>query len=308
MVIQFDDVQAAAERIEPYVFRTPVVPCERLSSMLGCDVAFKAENLQHIGAFKARGATNAVMCLSTTAAERGVVTHSSGNHAAALARAAKLRRIPAHVVMPANSLANKIQAVRSFGVEPVFCEADAESRAQTAQQLQQQTGATMIHPYDDAAVIAGQGTVGCEIVEQWPQVEIIVVPIGGGGLLAGILTAVKAIRPEIKVVAAEPELADDAARSLQSGRREMPTRYDTIADGLRTSVGEMTFPIIRSMLDDIVLVSEESIRSATRLLADAAHLVAEPSGAVSLAAVMAQANMFAGRNVVAVVSGGNAAG
>ena len=183
-MLSLDDIQAAARRIEDYVLRTPVIPCERISKLAGCRLSFKAENLQHVGAFKARGATNAVMSLSDEVARRGVVTHSSGNHAAALARAASIRKIPAHVVMPENSLANKIEAVRSYGVEPVFCEPDARSRTETARLLQERTGATMVHPYDDPAVMAGQGTVGIEILEQVPNVEIVVVPIGGGGLAA----------------------------------------------------------------------------------------------------------------------------
>jgi threonine dehydratase len=303
--ISINDVRAAQKRIARYSLRTPLVFSEPLSREHGCRIHFKAENLQCVGAFKARGAANAVMLLSDAAAARGVVTHSSGNHAAALARAAGLRSIPAFVVMPGNSARNKIAAVRSYGVEPVFCEPTAESRAETAESLRRQTGATMIHPYDDPTVMAGQGTVGLEVLEQLPDVDAIFVPVGGGGLLAGILTAVKALHPAVKVIAAEPELADDTARSLRSGRREMPARYDSVADGLRTSVGELTFPIIRSLLDDIVLVSEQSIIEATRAIAQRAHLIAEPSGAVAFAALTQTAKRFAGQSVAVVISGGN---
>jgi len=303
--ISINDVRAAQKRIARYSLRTPLVFSEPLSREHGCRIHFKAENLQCVGAFKARGAANAVMSLSDAAAARGVVTHSSGNHAAALARAAGLRSIPAFVVMPGNSARNKIAAVRSYGVEPVFCEPTAESRAETAESLRRQTGATMIHPYDDPTVMAGQGTVGLEVLEQLPDVDAIFVPVGGGGLLAGILTAVKALRPDVTVIAAEPEWADDTARSLQSGRREMPTRYDSVADGLRTSVGELTFPIIQSLVDDVVLVSEEAIRDATRAIARRARLIAEPSGAVAFAALTQTAERFAGKSVAVVISGGN---
>lgn len=305
LAINLDDIRDAAKRIEPYVIRTPTLHCEIISKELGCNVYFKAENLQHIGAFKARGATNAVMKLDDELAARGVVTHSSGNHAAALARAAKLRGIPAYIVMPHNSASNKITAVRSFGVDPVFCEPTAESRAATAESLRRQTGATLVHPYDDPPVMAGQGTVGLEVIDQLAKLDVVMVPVGGGGLLSGVLTAVKAIRPEVRVFAAEPRMADDAARSLASGQIERPTRYDTIADGLRTPLGERTFPVIQSLLDDIFLVSERSIRTSMRTLAESAHLVVEPSGAVALAALNQVADRFHGQTVAVVLTGGN---
>jgi threonine dehydratase len=304
-VIDFSDIERAAETIAPHVVTTPVVPSEVISSRLGCRVAFKAENLQHAGAFKARGATNAVMSLDDEVASRGVVTHSSGNHAAALARAASLRGIPAYVVMPENSSEKKIAAVRGYGVEPVFCEPSNAAREETAERVRQQTGATLIHPFDHPAVMAGQGTVGLEILKQVDRLDVILVPVGGGGLLAGILTAVKSRRPEVAVIAVEPEWANDAARSLMTGEIQMPTRYDTIADGLRTALGVNTFPIIRRFLDEIVLVEEDQIRTATRALAEDVHLVAEPSGAVTLAALQQYPGRFQSLNVVAVVSGGN---
>lgn len=303
--IQLADVQQAAEVIRPHVVRTPLVPSESLSRRYECRLSFKAENLQHIGAFKARGATNAVLTLDADRASRGVITHSSGNHAAALARAATLRSIPAYVVMPSNSSARKIEAVRGYGIEPRLCEPTTEARELAADQLQQETGATLIHPYDHPAVIAGQGTVGLEILEQCETVDTILVPVGGGGLLAGVLIAVKALRPEVTVIACEPAWADDAARSLVAGTRQMPTRYDTIADGLRTALGVQTFPIIRDLLDEILLVDEDAIRRAMRTLAEDVHLVAEPSGAVTLAAIAQYPQRFRDRSVVAVISGGN---
>ena len=284
---------------------TPLVQNDPLSRDLDCFLHFKCENLQHIGAFKTRGACNAVFSLSEEAARRGVVTHSSGNHAAALARAATIRGIPAHIVMPHNSLENKLAAVRAFGVAPVLCEPDADSRKRAAEKIEKATGATLIHPYNDSAVIAGQGTVGLEILEQSTEIDTVVVPVGGGGLLSGLLIAVKSLRPEIEVIAAEPEWADDAARSLRSGRIEKPTRYDTIADGLRTPLGDLTFPVMQALLDDILLVDEPTIEQATRLIAAKARLIAEPSGAVSLAAVIQHRARFRNRNTVVVISGGN---
>ncbi len=304
-LISLSDIQQAAERISSGVLRTPCLVSERLSQELGCQVHIKAESLQHIGAFKARGALNAVLMLDEETAARGVVTHSSGNHAAALVRAARVRGIPAHVVMPENSAKNKIAAVRFYGVEPVFCEPTAEARENVAEKVRQETGATLIHPYNHPHVMAGQGTVGLEILDQLPGVETIVAPVGGGGLMSGILTAIKALKPDVSVIAAEPELADDAFRSLKSGSIEMPTRYDTIADGLRSPLGSNTFPIIRDLVDDILLVSEASIRTAMRSLAEAAGLVAEPSGAVALAAVTQHHARFNNQQVVVVVSGGN---
>ncbi len=304
-MIALEDVERAAERIAPHVVVTPVVPSETLSRRLGCQVALKAENLQHIGAFKARGATNAVMGLDDETAARGVLTHSSGNHAAALARAATIRGVPAYVVMPGNSSEKKIAAVRGYGIEPVFCEPSTEAREEAAQRLREETGATLIHPYDTPAVIAGQGTVGLEILRQVEELDAILVPVGGGGLLSGILMAVKSLKPEVAVIAVEPEWANDAARSLMLGSIQMPTRYDTIADGLRTALGINTFPIIRRLLDEILLVDEDQIRHAMRSLAEEAHLVAEPSGAVTLAALQQHASRFQGLRVVAVISGGN---
>jgi len=304
-VINLSEIQRAADRIAEHVVRTPVVHSETISDRIGCRVLFKAECLQYVGAFKARGATNAVMSLSDADAIRGVVTHSSGNHAAALARAARLRGIPAHVVMPENSSPKKIAAVRSFGVDPVFCEPSTPAREATAESLRKQTGATMVHPFESPAVIAGQGTVGLELLEQIESLDAILLPVGGGGLLAGILTAVKSLRPEVKVFAVEPALADDTARSLQAGSPQRPTRYDTVADGLRTEVGKNTFPIIKKWVDDLFLVQEQSILAAMRKIAEEARLVAEPSGAVAFAGLVENATRFHDQTVAVVISGGN---
>jgi threonine dehydratase len=303
--LDLQQIQQAQQRIAQWIVQTPLVHCEELSAQYGLKLGCKAENLQYVGAFKARGASNAVLQLDFDSARRGVVTHSSGNHAAALARAASKRDIPAHIVMPHNSAKKKIQAVRNFGFEPYFCEPSAPERAAAAAKVQDETGAVMVHPYDDAHVMAGQGTVGLEILQQWSSVDIVVVPVGGGGLLSGMLVAIKSLKPRVQIYAAEPEWADDAARSLAAGTIQMPTRYDSIADGLRTSLGQLTFPIIQQYLDGIVCVSESEILTATRQLAMSARLVAEPSGAVSLAAAIKMAPCWLGKNVCVVVSGGN---
>ena len=303
--IQLNDIRQAAERIRPHVLMTPAVEAWRLHQELGCRLHFKCENLQYGFAFKARGACNAVFSLSDEDAAKGVVTHSSGNHAAALARGAVLRGLKAHIVMPHNSARVKLEAVRSLGVEPILCEPDSASREATAADVQRQTGATMIHPFNDARVIAGQGTAALEILRQVPDVDTIIVPVGGGGLLAGTLMAVKSIRPDIRVFAAEPAWADDACRSLKSGNIEPALRTDTIADGLRTPLGTLTFPIIQHFVDDVLCVDEATILRATARLAQRCRLVAEPSGAVPLGAIMQHGTMFAGSNTVALVSGGN---
>ena len=304
-VVNPADIQAAATRIAPHVLRTPSIHSESLSKRLGCQVWFKPENLQHTGAFKTRGAVNAVMSLSEEEASKGVVTHSSGNHAAALARAATIRGIEAHVVMPKNSSRKKIDAVRSFGVEPIFCETSSQARSEMAEKVREKTGAAMVHPINDPRVIAGQGTVASELVAQIDGLDAVLVPVGGGGLISGILMLIKSLHPHIKVYAVEPALADDTARSLKAGHREMPVRYDTIADGLRSEVGVNTFPIIRHFVDDLFLVDEVLIGSAMRTLAEDAHLVAEPSGAVSFAGLISMKQQFAGKTVAAVITGGN---
>jgi threonine dehydratase len=276
-----------------------------LDEAAGADIFLKCENFQHVGAFKARGACNAVLSLDEAAARRGVVTHSSGNHAAAVARAAAIRGVPATIVMPHNSAANKIEAVKSYGVRLVLCEPTAEARQSTADAVIAETGGTLIHPYDDPRTIAGQGTVALELLEQTEGLDVLLVPVGGGGLLSGCLIVIKTLRPQMQVFAAEPALADDAYRSLHSGRIEPPLRYDTIADGLRTPLGTHTFPIIRRLVDEILLVEEAEIVRCTRLLLEAAKLVVEPSGAVPLAALMNNTERFQGRKVGIVLSGGN---
>lgn len=303
--IQLSDIQEAAERIRSRIVTTPTIPCGPLSDAIGCDAFFKLENLQHAGAFKTRGATNAILQLSQSQKSAGVVTHSSGNHGAALARAAQAERVPATIVMPHNSSPFKIRNVQRFGAEIVFSDPDEPSRQAAADQIQQKTGAHFIHPFNDPHVMAGQGVVALELLEQAPNIDTVIIPVGGGGLLSGCLIAIKALRPDIRVIAAEPKLADDAYRSWRSGKLEQPTRYDTIADGLRTPLGSNTFPIIHQLVDDILLVEEDPIRSAMNDLRLQTQHSVEPSGAIGLAAAL-ESGAAANRAALAiVVTGGN---
>ena len=303
--LTLESIREAHERIRPYVHRTPVITCASLDREAGTSLFFKCENLQKTGAFKARGACNAVMALDEASARLGVATHSSGNHAAALARAAALRGIPAHVVMPENSLPNKIAAVRAYGGMVTLCEATLEARESAAERIVASTGAVLIHPYDDPRIIAGQGTAAVEFLEQVPDLDVLMTPVGGGGLLAGTLIAAKASAAHIRVVAGEPALADDAFRSWRCGSIQQPERTDTVADGLRTALGNHTFPIIRDRVDDILLASEEAILRATRMIMQFAKTVVEPSAAVPLAALLENAPGLTNQRVGIILSGGN---
>jgi threonine dehydratase len=301
----FDDVMAAAERIEGHVHRTPVAACATLDEMAGCRLHLKCEQLQKVGAFKARGATNAVFSLDDDAAATGVCTHSSGNHAAALARAAGLRGIPAHIVMPASAPPVKRAAVAGYGAQITECEPTLEARETTLARVQARTGATFIHPYDDPRVIAGQGTAALELLDEVDGLDALVVPVGGGGLASGTVTAAAGWRFGVEVWGAEPEGADDAFRSLRDGRRYPSVRPDTIADGLLTALSDRTFRILYRGLTGILTVDDDAIVRAMRLIWQRAKLVVEPSAAVPLAAVLEHPTHFAGRSVGLILSGGN---
>jgi threonine dehydratase/serine racemase len=280
----FADVRAAAARIAGHVHRTPVVTSSTLDAELGARVFFKCENFQKVGAFKARGATNAVLALDARAASRGVVTHSSGNHGAALAFAANLRGVPATVVMPSDAPAVKLAAVRGYGADVVLC-ARSEREA-TAQRVVSERGATMVHPFDDLAVIAGQGTAALELIEEVADLDVLVAPVGGGELLAGTTLVMNALRPRGTVVGAEPMAVDDAHRSLRDGVRH-PAVQDakTVADRLMTGLGQPNFAILRSADVQVVTVGEDAIRSAARFFLERLKIVVE----------MAQANADRGR-------------
>ncbi len=303
-------IAEAAVRIAPHVHRTPLVSCAALADLAGCDLLLKAENLQKVGAFKARGAHNAVFALGEAEAAAGVVTHSSGNHAAAVALAARNRGIVAHVVMPSNAPEVKKAAVAGYGADITFCEPTLSAREDAVAVIQARTGAVLVHPYDDPLVIAGQGTTGSEILDQLDEAgqgppDAVVVPVGGGGLLSGIAVAVKARYPNCRVFGAEPAGADDAHRSFHSGILVPQTSPDTIADGLLTSLGDRNFAIISRLVDDILLVDDPGIVEAMELIWTRAKLVVEPSGAVGVAAVLAHREHVTGRRVVAVLTGGN---
>jgi threonine dehydratase len=302
----FDDVQRARDRIAPFVRRTPVLTSEELDARTGCRLFFKCENLQHTGSFKARGATNAVFSLGDAEATRGVAAHSSGNHAAAVARAARLRGIPCFIVMPHNVRQNKLANVRRFGAEITFCEDSAEARDAATAEAIARTGATLVHPYDSARTVAGQGTVALELLEQVPDLDAVLVPVGGGGLTAGVLTVVKSLRPEVLVVAAEPAVDRDAYQSWRSGTPAPAGGVPTLADGLRAPLGTLNTAIIHRSLDDMVHASEASIAAATRLLVSATRTVVEPSGAIGVAALLESGpGDLAGERVGVVLSGGN---
>jgi threonine dehydratase len=295
----------AHDRIRPYIHRTPVITCRALDDVSGARLFFKCENLQKAGAFKSRGACNAVFSLEAAEAERGVVTHSSGNHAAALARAAALRGVPAYIVMPSNAPAVKVAAVKHYGGQITFCEATLAARESTAETVLRETGGTMIHPYNDERIIAGQGTAAVEFLEEVPELDVIMAPVGGGGLLAGTAIAAKSLKPELSVVAGEPQLAADAFRGLQAGEIIPVGPTNTIADGLKTSLGEKTFAVIRRLVDAIYLASEAGIARALELTLTRAKTVIEPSSAVPLAAILENPVPFAGKRVGIILSGGN---
>jgi threonine dehydratase len=299
------DITAARQRIAAHVHVTPVYSSELLDAHTGARVHFKCENLQKIGAFKARGASNAVFSLSDAEAAAGVATHSSGNHGAALAMAARRRGIAAHIVMPTNAASTKQDAVVAYGGLIISCEPTLAAREATLERVVAGTGAHVVHPYADPRVIAGQGTVALEILEQVPDLEVIVVPVGGGGLLSGVALAIKALRPEVEVVAAEPEGADDAFRSFGLGELQPSVAPNTIADGLRIGLGALNFALIQQHVDTILTVTDANIVAAMRLQWTRLKTVVEPSGAVSFAALLEHPERFRGRRVVAVISGGN---
>ena len=300
-----DDIRAAAKRIAPYAHHTPVLTSTTLNEMTGAQLFFKCENLQKVGAFKFRGACNTVFSLDDDDARRGVVTHSSGNHAQALALAAKIRGVPAYIVMPSNAPKVKQAAVAGYGAHITLCDPTLAAREAAADALICETGGVLVHPYNDQRIIAGQGTAALELLDDVPDLDLIIAPVGGGGLLSGTAIAAKNLREQIRVVAAEPTGADDAAQSFR--RREFVPSCDpdTIADGLLTSLGDITFPIILDLVDDIVTVDDDAILRALRLVWERMKIVIEPSAAVPVAALLERAINAKGLNVGVILSGGN---
>jgi len=305
MTLDLAAIRDAHERIRPHVTRTPVLAGGALDAACGGRLFFKCDNLQQGGAFKARGAANAVFSLSPAEAARGVATHSSGNHAAALARAAQRRGIPAHIVMPRNAARPKVRLVEAYGGHLTFCEPTQEARERTCAALLAETGANLVHPFEDERVMAGQGTAAVEFLEELPDLDVVLCPVGGGGLLAGTAVAVRALRPAARVIGTEPAGADDAARSFHGTTRVPMTDPRTIADGLRTTIGEPNLALARRHVDDLVTVSEAGIIAAMRLLWESLRVVVEPSAAVPYAAVLEGRVAAAGRRVGIILSGGN---
>ena len=305
MSLDLAAIRAAHDRIRPHIVRTPVLTNEWLDAACGGRLFFKCENLQHVGAFKARGATNAIFSLSDTEAAHGVATHSSGNHAAAVARAARLRGIPAHIVMPSNSNPAKIRNVERFGGRITLCEPTNAAREAACARLITETGAALIHPFNDFRVMAGQGTAALELLEDHPDLDLILCPVGGGGLLCGTAVAAKSLHPNIRIIATEPAGADDAARSFRAGQIVPAPKVDTIADGLRTTLGENNFPLIQRHVDEVVTVSEAGILTAMRRLWDELKIIVEPSAAVPLAAILENRVSVAGLRTGIILSGGN---
>ena len=281
----------AHERIAPHIHRTPVLTSASLDQMAGAKLFFKCENLQKTGSFKIRGATNTVFSLTAEEVARGVVTHSSGNHAAALAYAARKRGARAWIVMPSNAPPVKVTAVEGYGGQITFCEPTASARAEAAARIERETGAVMVHPYDDDRIIAGQATAAKELLEEIADLDALLAPVSGGGLLSGTALAAKHIRPEIRVIGCEPEKADDAYRSLTTGRLQTIEKSDTIADGLRAGLAPRTFGILRRNVDAIVLVSEEEIISAMKMVWERMKILIEPSSAVPVAPLLRQSGV-----------------
>jgi threonine dehydratase len=304
-MVTFQDVLDAKKRIQDFVLKTPVMTSTTIDRMIDGKVFFKCENFQRVGAFKFRGAFNTVSQLSSEERKRGVVTHSSGNHAQALALAASLLGVKATIVMPKNSPQVKIAATRGYGAEIVFCENTPESRASVCNSLIEQYGFTLVHPYNDPRIIAGAGTAALELIEEVGSLDYVFAPVGGGGFLSGTAIATKSLCHSAKVVAVEPANADDAFRSFKAGKIFPSINPNTIADGLRTQLGQLTFEIIQEFVDDIITVTEIEIVDAMKFLWERMKLVVEPSGAVSLAGLFKLIDKMKNKRIGVMVSGGN---
>lgn len=301
----YSDVIIASERIRNFIHYTPVLTSASINNIFSCNLFFKCENFQKVGAFKFRGASNAVFSLSDSEAKRGVATHSSGNHAAALALAASMRGIPSYVVMPENAPDIKKNAVKGYGAEITFCEPTLEAREQALKKIITEKGAIEIHPYNNFNVIAGQGTSAKEFLEESKDLDFVLCPVGGGGLLSGTSISAKSLSPGTKVIACEPQGADDAFRSFFSNEIQPSINPKTIADGLLTSLGSLTFPIIQKNVDDIVTVSEYSIIEAMKLIWERMKIIVEPSSAVPLAAIIEEKVQAKNKKIGIIISGGN---
>ena len=300
-----EDILKAAHRIQPYIHRTPVLTCRAIDEIAGAQIFFKCENLQKAGAFKSRGAVNAVFSYDPYDIRQGVATHSSGNHAAALARAAQLKNIPAYIVMPENSSKVKVAAVKTYGGRITFCKPTLEAREEKLNEVLNETNAFEIHPYNNYAVITGQATAALELIEDYRDLNTLIAPVGGGGLLSGTALSAHYFSPSTKVIAAEPAGADDAYQSFYQKKLIPSINPDTIADGLRTSLGSLTFPIIRRLVNDVVTVNDQATIEAMKLVWERMKIIIEPSSAVALAIVLRHKHRFEGQKIGIIISGGN---
>lgn len=301
----YADVLEATDRIKPFANSTPVFKSKWYDQQIGAELYFKCENFQKVGAFKFRGACNAVLSLSEQEGNRGIVTHSSGNHAQAVALAARTKGYEATIIMPKNAPSIKIRAVKDYGAKILFCEPTIDARKEMTYRFIEDTNAHFIHPYNNPMVIAGQGTIAKEFLEEIPDLDIIIAPVGGGGLISGTCISAKEIKPSVKVIGSEPELADDAYRSMKEGTIQPVLRTDTIADGLRTALGDVTFEIMKEKLDDLVTVSEMAIIREMRSVWERMKVMIEPSSAVPVAACMDQKIEVKGKKVGIILTGGN---
>jgi threonine dehydratase len=301
----FKDIQDAHERIRSFIHRTPVLTNSSLNKLTGAELYFKCENFQKAGSFKIRGATNTVLQLTQEELDRGIVTASSGNHGAALSMAVSNRGGKTTVVMPNNTPKMKVDNVERNGGEIVWCEPVQESRETVLQDLLAETGVVLVHPYNDERIIAGQGTAAKELLEDHPDLELLVSPVSGGGLLSGTLCSTKEMKPEILVYGAEPAEADDALRSLQSGIIRSNETTNTVCDGLRAQIGTIPFPIIQEKVDGIITVTEDEIIDAMRMIWERMKIIVEPSSTITLAAILKRKELFAGKKVGLILSGGN---
>lgn len=305
MAITATNILEAHDRIRPYIHQTPVLTCQTLDRLTGSNLFFKCENFQKIGAFKIRGGMNAALSMDAGSLQKGLATHSSGNHAQAIAYAARVLGTPAFIVMPNNSPKVKVDAVRGYGADITFCEPNQEARELTLKKVLERTGATFIHPYNDERVITGQATCVKELIEQVEGLDMVIAPVGGGGLLSGTSLGIHHFSPQTKVYAGEPEGAADAVLSFRSGIIEKAPYIDTIADGLLTSLGDLTLPIIRQLVTDILTVSDHEIIASLRLVYERLKIVVEPSCVVTLAAVLRYPDIFQNKRVGLILTGGN---
>ena len=305
MEITQQHIEEAHKRIKPYIHKTPVLTSKTLNNICSAEIFFKCENFQKIGAFKIRGGMNAVLLLPAEKRKKGIATHSSGNHAQAIAYAAREVGTKAYIVMPNNSPNVKVDAVKGYGAEIFFCEPNQQAREKKLQEVVEKTGAEFIHPYNDDRVITGQATAAKELIEEMPPLDFIITPVGGGGLLSGTLLSAHYFSPSTAVYAGEPEGAADAILSLRNGKIEKAPYVKTIADGLLTTLGDKTFSIIHEYVKDIFTVSDEEIIAAMRLVYERMKIVVEPSGVVPLAAIIKNKNLFTGKKVGLIFSGGN---